>query len=118
MSHANEDWWWWLNKHDVLVPDSFRILGLNSYDNVMQLAVQGDGVALGFSGLVSELLADGRLVRPLGLLEISIRAVYVVLPNTSAPSPEVQEFIDWIIEEAALEQEEFAEPQSVGGQLA
>ena len=114
MSHANEDWWWWLNKHDVLVPDSFRILGLNSYDNVVQLAVQGDGVALGFSGLVSELLADGRLVRPLGSLENSIRAVYVVLPNSSSPSPEVREFIDWIIVEAAREDEDFDEQKSTG----
>ena len=118
MSHANEDWWWWLNEHDVLVPDSFRILGLNSYDNVMQLAVQGDGVALGFSGLVSELLADGRIVRPLGALENSIRAVYVVLPNTSSPSPEVQNFIDWIIEEAAQVPEDFDEQQSAGEQFA
>lgn len=101
MSHANEDWWCWLNEQGVRVPDSFRILGLNSYDNVIQLAVQGDGVALGFSGLVSELLADGRLIRPLGELENSNRAVYVVLPSASSPSVEVQRFVDWIVEEAA-----------------
>jgi len=97
--HAREDWWWWLNEHRVRVPETFNMLGFDSYDNVIQLALQGEGIALGFSGLVDEFVADGRLVRPLGDVENQIKSVYVVLPAAIAPLPHVQEFIDWIIAE-------------------
>ena len=103
--HAREDWWWWLNEHRVRVPETFNMLGFNSYDNVIQLALQGEGVALGFSGLVDEFIADGRLVRPLGDVENQIKSVYVVLPATVSPLPHVQEFIDWIIAETNNEQQ-------------
>jgi LysR family glycine cleavage system transcriptional activator len=101
--HAREDWWWWLNEHRVRVPESFNMLGLNSYDNVVQLALQGEGIALGFSGLIDEFVADGRLVRPLGDVENQIKSVYVVLSAAMAPLPHVQEFIDWIIAETSDE---------------
>lgn len=100
-THATEDWWWWLNEQNVRIPASFRMLGLDSYDNVIQLALNGEGVALGFSGLVTELLEDGRLVRPFDSTLTRNRAVYLVSPATTAPSPKIQNFIDWIVEEAA-----------------
>jgi len=102
--HAREDWWWWLNEHRVRVPETINMLGFNSYDNVVQLALQGEGVALGFSGFVDEFVADGRLVRPLGDIENQIKSVYVVLPATMSPLPHVREFIDWIIAEKNDEQ--------------
>ena len=101
VSHASEDWWWWLDEHDVRVPESLNLLGFNSYDNVIRLAMQGEGVALGFSGLVDDYVDDGRLVRPLGSIENQIKAVYVVLPAATSASPRVQKFIDWIIEETS-----------------
>ncbi len=99
-THSTEDWWWWLNAMDVRVPPSFRLMGLNSYDNVMQLALQGEGVALGFSGLVDDFLSDGRLVRPLGEQQTQNQTVYAVVPKSLSPLPQVQDFIDWIVEEA------------------
>ena len=99
--HASEDWWWWLDAHNVRAPESLNLLGFNSYDNVIRLALQGEGVALGFSGLVDDQISDGRLVRPLGPIENRIQAVYVVQPAGAAPQPHVQRFIDWIIEETS-----------------
>jgi LysR family glycine cleavage system transcriptional activator len=99
-THATEDWWWWLNEQNVRIPASFRMLGLDSYDNVVQLALKGEGVALGYSGLVTEFLDDGRLVRPIDASLTRNRAVYLVTPATTPPSPKVQNFIDWIVEEA------------------
>ena len=103
--HATEDWWWWLHEQKIRVPASFRMLGLDSYDNVIQLALKGEGVALGFSGLVSEFLADGRLVKPIEVSQTRNQAVYLVTPATTSPSPQVQNFIDWIVEEANVESE-------------
>ena len=102
-THAAEDWWWWLKEQNVRVPQSFGMLGLDSYDNVIQLAVKGEGVALGFSGIVNEFLADGRLVQPIAATLSRNNAVYVLTPSTQSPSSTVQEFIDWIVEEAANE---------------
>ncbi len=99
--HASEDWWWWLNEHNVRVPESLNLLGFNSYDNVIRLTMQGEGVALGYSGLVDDHVDDGRLVRPLGSVENRIQAVYLVVPAAAAPEPQVQRFIDWIIEETS-----------------
>ncbi len=99
--HASEDWWWWLDEHDVRVPESLNLLGFNSYDNVIRLTLQGEGVALGFSGLVDDQISDGRLVRPLGPIENKIQAVYVVRPAGATPRAHVQRFIDWIIEETS-----------------
>jgi len=99
-THAAEDWWWWLKEQEVRVPPSFRMIGLDSYDNVIQLALNGQGVALGFSGLVDQLLEDGRLVRPLDETLTRNNAVYVVTPSSMSFAPKVQNFIDWIVAEA------------------
>jgi len=102
--HASEDWWWWLKGHDVSVPKSFKTLGIDNYDSVIRAAVDGQGVALGFSGLVTKLVSQGRLIRPFdGELSKGL-AVYAVIPSTVSPSPRVQNFIDWILEEAAGEE--------------
>jgi LysR family glycine cleavage system transcriptional activator len=99
--HAAEDWWWWLNGHGVTIPKSFKTLGFDSYDNVIQAALDGQGVALGFSGLVTKLIAEGRLLRPIEAQLSRGLAVYLVKPSGIKPAPRVQGFIDWILEEAA-----------------
>ena len=101
--HVSEDWWWWLRGHDVTVPKTFRTLGFDSYDNVIRAALDGQGVALGYSGLVSRLIAQERLVQPIEGQLSKGSSVYLVIPGSTKPSPRVQNFIDWILEEAAGE---------------
>ena len=101
--HASEDWWWWLKENDVPLPKTFSTLGIDSYDNVIRAALDGQGVALGFSGLVSRLIDQGRLVRPIEATLSKGLSVYLVIPSTVKPAPRVQEFIDWVLEEAARE---------------
>ena len=102
-THAAEDWWWWLKEKGVRAPASFRMLGLDSYDNVIQLALKGEGLALGYSGLVDEFLEDGRLVRPITESLSKNNAVYVVIPSSPTLAPKVKNFIAWIVDEAASE---------------
>jgi len=103
VAHAAEDWWWWLKAHDVRVPESFKTLGFDSYDNVIRAALDDQGVALGYSGLIARLIAQQRLVRPVDAELSKGCAVYLVIPRSMKPSPRVQHFIDWILEEAATE---------------
>jgi LysR family glycine cleavage system transcriptional activator len=102
-AHASEDWWWWLKGHDVAVPRSFKTLGFDSYDNVIGAALDGQGVALGFSGLITKQLSQGQLVRPIEEELSKGLAVYLVKPSGIKSAPRVQGFIDWILEEAAAE---------------
>ena len=104
-AHASEDWSWWLKGHDVSVPKSFKTLGFDSYDNVIQAALECQGVALGFSSLVTDLIAEGRLVRPIDAELTKGLAVFLVIPNALKPAPRVQNFIDWILDEAAREKD-------------
>jgi LysR family glycine cleavage system transcriptional activator len=99
--HASEDWWWWLKGQGVEVPKSLKTLGFDSYDNVIQVALEGQGVAMGFSGYVTGLLETGRLVRPMEAKLTSRLAVYLVVPGGVKPAPKVQDFINWVLKEAA-----------------
>ena len=102
-AHSTEDWTWWLAGAGVSLPASFRMLGFDNYANVIQAAMDGQGVALGFSHIVSEQLARGQLVRPLAHSLSKGYAVYLVVPEGASLSPNAQNFFDWIVAEAAIQ---------------
>jgi LysR family glycine cleavage system transcriptional activator len=74
-------------------------LHLNQYDQIIQAAVEGHGVALGRVALVLPMLKDGRLVAlgdtGLGKSDYA----YWLIEESAAPRAEVQVFRDWIIKE-------------------
>ena len=110
MTHTTEDWSRWLEEQNVAVPDSFRLLGFDSYNNVIQSALDGQGIALGFSGLLTRFLDEGQLLQPIeGSLTMG-QAVFLVVPATIKATPQVQQFIDWVLQQAALTQSEFISP--------
>ncbi|MEE8228044.1 MAG: LysR substrate-binding domain-containing protein [Kiloniellales bacterium] len=100
--HAMEDWNWWLAGSGVQPPASLHILGFDSYANVIQAALDGQGIALGFSGVVSGLLSRGQLVRPMERALSKGYAVYLVVPSSAVLTPNAQKFYDWIRAEACL----------------
>lgn len=99
--HVGEDWRWWLEGMGVGVPGTLKLLGFDSYANVIQAALDGQGVALGFTGLAESLIQSGQLVRPIRSEMTKDLAVYLVMPDGRKPSPTVNEFIQWIMDEAA-----------------
>jgi DNA-binding transcriptional LysR family regulator len=56
------DWWKWFAHHGVDVPGSLPGYRSNDYSLVLQAALEGQGVALGWVHIVTRLLEDGRLV--------------------------------------------------------
>jgi LysR family glycine cleavage system transcriptional activator len=70
------------------------------FDQVMQAALDGQGVALGRVPLIDSLLKQGRLVAPLRGKYTTPRAYFVVRGAQAAVRPEAQDFIDWLLEEA------------------
>lgn len=75
-------------------------LHLTQYDQVIQAAVDGQGVAIATSPLVKHLIRDGRLVAPLKQRAASARAFYVVVAQQAARRPEVEAFVQWLIAQA------------------
>ncbi|MCP4334493.1 MAG: LysR family transcriptional regulator [Gammaproteobacteria bacterium] len=65
-SHWNwMNWRLWLGGNNIDEPLGNRNLHINSYPLVIDAACAGLGVALGWGGLVDDLIAQGRLIRPL-----------------------------------------------------
>jgi DNA-binding transcriptional LysR family regulator len=59
------NWRLWLGGNDIDEPLGNRNLQINSYPLVIDAACAGQGVALGWRYLTDDLIAAGRLLRPL-----------------------------------------------------
>jgi len=80
------------------------------YDQVMQAAQDGQGVALGRMPLIDRLLNERRLVAPLRGKHTTPRAYYVVTTAQANMRPESNAFVDWLLKEAAAELDTAALP--------
>lgn len=95
-------WRLWLEIAGVDGVDANRGPIFSDSGMLLQAAVEGHGVALGRSVLVSADLEAGRLVRPFEELSMPFRvAYYFVCPHTQAERPKVRAFRDWLLQEAA-----------------
>lgn len=97
----------WLRWNDWLLAmglDKVRpraVLVFNHYDQLIQAAVAGQGIAIGRAQLIDRLIADGRLkVVGSGRREMSDRGFWLVTAP-GAPRPEVARFAEWLRAEAA-----------------
>jgi LysR family glycine cleavage system transcriptional activator len=94
------DWRAWLAAAGVAGVDPSRGPRYSHSSLVLQAAIEGQGVALGRSSLVSLDLEAGRLVQPFGPALPSHYACYVVSPAATAERPKIKAFRDWLLEEA------------------
>ncbi|WP_082008969.1 MULTISPECIES: LysR family transcriptional regulator [unclassified Leisingera] len=58
-----QTWQGWFDRLGIAGERSKNYISFNNYDMVVQSAVAGDGIALGWLGLIDNLLEDGRLVQ-------------------------------------------------------
>jgi DNA-binding transcriptional LysR family regulator len=111
------DWRSWLasNGQPGLKPAGslrFRI-----YDQVVQAAVGGQGVALGRLPMIAEHMRDGRLVAPFARKYDSARGYFALAAPRVAEREDVAAFLRWLADEAALEAAQpdlLPEPRAVG----
>ena len=91
-----QDWPIWLRamKLEGLKPAS--VLHFSQFDQLINAAVNGQGVALGRSPLLKQLLRERKLVAPFKKAIASPRSYYLVQSNAAARKPEVQEFAAWL----------------------
>lgn len=79
-------------------------LHFSHYDQLIQAAIAGQGVAIGVFPLVQRLIDEGRLVTPFPEKYASPRAYYAMSSPASAHRPEVRQFIDWLVDEVRRDQ--------------
>jgi LysR family glycine cleavage system transcriptional activator len=75
-------------------------LRFSQYDQVIHAAIDGQGVALGTSPLVRQLIKQGRLIAPLAKKFDSSRAYFLVTSPGATERPEVRDFAAWMIRQA------------------
>lgn len=97
------NWRMWMLAAGVADYQETAGLRLDNSGLALQAAIDGQGVALGDSSLVSDDLAAGRLVQPFA---VTIKgppqfAYYVISPVETQNDPLVRSFRDWILDEAA-----------------
>jgi LysR family glycine cleavage system transcriptional activator len=72
----------------------------DTYEQMIQVAVRGQGVAMGIGRLVSGLMAAGELVAPFGESNEGNRAYFILCSTFTRDRPQVQAFVTWLLEEA------------------
>jgi DNA-binding transcriptional LysR family regulator len=97
------DWQSWLaaNGQPGLKPAGS--LRFRLYDQLIQMAVAGHGVALGRIPMIAEHLRDGRLVAPFPKRYDSARGYFAIVAPHAADRRDVAEFVEWLADEAAAE---------------
>jgi DNA-binding transcriptional LysR family regulator len=74
-------------------------LRFDNYTLLIQAAIAGQGVAIGWRHLVDALLDQGLLCRPIAPSAVSAFGYYVVLPQRKRRVQLVQRFVDWLASE-------------------
>jgi DNA-binding transcriptional LysR family regulator len=100
-----QSWSMWLRalKLEGLAPAGS--LHFSAYDQLIQAALAGQGVALGRSPLIDALLRDRRLVAPFRQTLASPRSYFVVQTAAASRKAEVHAFVAWLHREARADAE-------------
>ncbi|MHB8494041.1 MAG: LysR substrate-binding domain-containing protein [Casimicrobiaceae bacterium] len=97
------DWRSWLASNGEPGLRSAGSLRFRLYDQVIQAAVGGQGVALGRLPMIAEHLRDGRLVAPFARKYESTRSYFAIVAPRAGDRDDVAAFLRWITAEAAQE---------------
>ena len=94
-------WAAWLEANGAadLVPGG--TLAYDQYDQVVNAAVHGQGVALGRMSVVDSLVEEGRLVALFGKRMQVPRALHAIYAPGAENRPEARAFVDWLRREIA-----------------
>lgn len=94
------DWPAWARAAGLEDIDTSRGIHFTDFALCLQAAAAGQGIALGTTGAVADLLADGRLIAPFEKSITTPFAYYIVHNPEIVKRPEAAAFLNWILEEA------------------
>jgi len=92
-------WGSWFSLQSLATSDESHDLTLNNYPLVIQAAVAGQGVALGWVPLVDELVRSGQLVPAVRHPVKTARGYFLVEPHAQRAPEALRRFRQWIVGE-------------------
>ncbi|OLO10497.1 LysR family transcriptional regulator [Chromohalobacter japonicus] len=100
LEDADQDWMsWrqWFSQVGAEIRPPRRRLNINSYSMLVQSAIMGQGMALGWSQLVDDYLERGQLVRPIETV-LRTEARFCLLEHSDAPNNRrgIRAFQEWL----------------------
>ncbi|WVV48107.1 LysR family transcriptional regulator [Pseudomonas sp. NA13] len=101
---GNNNWFEWsgvFRELGITSPPAPGQLRFDNYTLLIQAAIGGQGIAIGWRHLVDNLLAQGLLCRPIAETVLSRQGYYVVLPQRKRRGALIRQFVDWLMEEQA-----------------
>jgi DNA-binding transcriptional LysR family regulator len=93
-------WSAWLEAVQLPNLNPAGALFFDQYDQLIQAAIDGQGVALGIGALIKRHLRQGRLVAPFEQRSSSPRGYYLVIAQHAAARSEVAAFRSWMMRAA------------------
>ena len=93
------DWNLWLHAFGLKDFKPAGALHFSSYDQVIQAAAAGQGIALGRFPLLRRMLREKQLAAPFCQAVASSRAYFLVRSTRTSGKPDVAAFADWLQEE-------------------
>ena len=93
------DWGTWLTALGIAELKSAGALHFRQYEQMIQAAISGQGVALGRQALVSDLIESRALVAPFKQTLVGSRAYFIIESRLSVGKPQVREFAQWLLAE-------------------
>jgi DNA-binding transcriptional LysR family regulator len=98
------DWIRWLRANHQMQLRLRGVISFNHYDQLIEAAVSGCGIAMGRLPLVQRYLDSGSLIAPFGNTGIETGAWYAVLSNEASMAHRQREFLQWLQSELASSQ--------------
>jgi DNA-binding transcriptional LysR family regulator len=99
------DWGTWLSALGLGGLKPVRALQFSQYEQMIQAAIEGQGVALGRQPLVNDLILSGALIAPFKNAVAGSRAYFLVESPAAAAKPQVRHFINWLLQEIKRDSE-------------
>ena len=93
------DWQKLFDNFDLDYRNSNADETFNDYAIVLQAAMEGQGIALGWKPMVNSLIASGRLVAPLDVEIKTENPFYILTPKEKANDKSTQLLRDWLLKE-------------------
>jgi len=95
------DWDGWLSHYGVKMKSTTEPFCFNDYSVVLQAALEGQGIALGWLHIVEPLLSQGRLVQVLPQILTTDNPFYILAPTNQGFGPAAECLRNWLITEVS-----------------
>jgi DNA-binding transcriptional LysR family regulator len=94
------DWGTWLTAQGLPDLRPKASMRFDSYEQMIQAALSGQGVGMGIGRLVNGLMQSGQLVAPFREIVTGSRSYYIIPSPGTGGRAHVQAFVAWLVEEA------------------